>query len=733
MDRNDAGSMPKTEAQAEATALVPSAQTAAMEPMHFDDHSLVDAVKPADAASVAPASTIARDPVRSLCALGIVAQRAQRHQLALALIGRAIELDPGRAHPHFVLGHMLHQAGQLANATARYARAIELEPTHAEAHMNLGIALNQQGRLDAAAAVFQRTLRLRPDDAEALHNLAVVHFERGDPALALRAVRRALEIKETPATRNLFARAIRDPASAPFMHALRGFVVRAIAEAWDRPRIIAPVAITIIKQDARLAPLIARAVAAWPARLPLDELLAAAGLAAISADTLLVALLESTHVCDRELERFLTAVRCALLAAAEDPRTGAELEQAGALRFCCALAAQCWINEYVFDVTDDESARVTALAERVASALRAGEAVAMLPLVLVASYRPLHSVIPPEMLDRPWPEPVAGIVRQQVLEPLEERQLAASMPRLTEIDDEVSRRVREQYEQNPYPRWVKLEPPREPTTLEHWLRQTLPSATFAPLSARDGVDILVAGCGSGQNPITAARTLAGARVLAVDLSLASLAHAQRKTRELAIDTIDYAQADILKIGSIGRQFDFVDSTGVLHHLGDWQAGGRALVEVLRPGGVMRLGLYTERGSASVVAARAFIAARHYGSTPQEIRRCRQDLLAASDPLLAHVVDYQDFFSTSECRDLLFHVQEHRLVLPQIKAFLAAHDLRFLGFVIDGAVIARYRQRFPEDPAATDLDRWDAFEAEHPAMFGRMYQFWVQKAGPGTSR
>jgi SAM-dependent methyltransferase/cytochrome c-type biogenesis protein CcmH/NrfG len=701
--------------------------------MHFGGRSIADTGKPAVAASVASASAIARDPVGSLCALGIAAQRAERHQLALALIGRAIMLDPGRAHPQFVLGRMLHQAGQLANATARYARVIELEPTHAEAHMNLGIVLNQQGRLDAAAAIFQRTLRLRPDDADALHNIAAVHCARGDPARALGAACRALAIRETPATRALFALAIRGLASAPFMSELRGFLTRAIAEAWDRPRIIAPVAMTIIKQDVRLAPLIARAVAAWPARLPFDELLAAAGLAAISADTLLVALLESTHVCDRELERFLTMVRCALLVAAEDGCTSAELEQAGALRFCCALAAQCWINEYVFDVTDDESARVTALAERVASALRAGETVAMLPIVLVASYRPLHSVITPEMLDSRWPEPVADIVRQQVREPLEERQLAAGLPRLTEIDDEVSRRVREQYEQSPYPRWVKLEPAREPVTLEHSLRQTFPSVTLAPLSARNGIDILVAGCGSGQNPITAARTFAGARVLAVDLSLASLAHAQRKTRELAIDAIDYAQADILQIGSIGRQFDFVDSTGVLHHLGDWQAGWRALIEVTRPGGVMRLGLYNERGSASVVAARAFIAARHYGSTPQEIRRCRQDLLAASDPLLARVADYQDFYSTSECRDLLFHVQEHRLVLPQIKAFLIAHDLRFIGFIADGALIAHYRQRFPEDPIATDLDLWDRFEAEHPAIFGRMYQFWVQKAGPGTSR
>ena len=30
------------------------------------------------------------------------------------------------------------------------------------------------------------------------------------------------------------------------------------------------------------------------------------------------------------------------------------------------------------------------------------------------------------------------------------------------------------------------------------------------------------------------------------------------------------------------------------------------------------------------------------------------------------------------------------MLPQIKAFLTAHDLHFLGFVVDGAVITRYR-------------------------------------------
>ncbi len=57
---------------------------------------------------------------------------------------------------------------------------------------------------------------------------------------------------------------------------------------------------------------------------------------------------------------------------------------------------------------------------------------------------------------------------------------------------------------------------------------------------------------------------------------------------------------------------------------------------------------------AVVAARALIGERGYGSTPAEIRRCRQDLL---DTPLRSIARFGDFFSTSECREMLFHVQE----------------------------------------------------------------------------
>lgn len=88
----------------------------------------------------------------------------------------------------------------------------------------------------------------------------------------------------------------------------------------------------------------------------------------------------------------------------------------------------------------------------------------------------------------------------------------------------------------------------------------------------------------------------------------------------------------------------------------------------------------------------------------------------------------DMFSISACRDLLFHVQEKRLTLTEIEAFLRDNDLTFIGFEIASDVLHAYRSRFPDDRAATDLARWQVFETENPDTFVGMYQFWIQKKG-----
>ena len=87
---------------------------------------------------------------------------------------------------------------------------------------------------------------------------------------------------------------------------------------------------------------------------------------------------------------------------------------------------------------------------------------------------------------------------------------------------------------------------------------------------------------------------------------------------------------------------------------------------------------------------------------------------------------RDFYTLSDCRDLLFHVQEHRLTLPMIKAALQKLDLDFLGFEMDEGVFAHFRDRFPEAKTLDDLDLWQVFETENPDTFTAMYQFWTQK-------
>jgi SAM-dependent methyltransferase len=290
----------------------------------------------------------------------------------------------------------------------------------------------------------------------------------------------------------------------------------------------------------------------------------------------------------------------------------------------------------------------------------------------------------------------------------------------------VSRAVQAQYEQNPYPRWVTAAPVVRPLRINEYLRERFPRAPFRPLGLADGPEVLIAGCGTGLHPIETQRKFPGARLLAVDLSRTSLAYAARKAGALGL-SIEFAQADLLELGPIERRFDVIEASGSLHHLADPAAGWRVMLRLLRPGGVMLLGLYSARARADLNVARAYVKEHRYGATVEEIRRFRQEAMAWPEGTPGRsVTQHGDFYSTSGCRDLLFHVQEYQYDLPEIAAFIAEEKLTFLGFETDARVAHEYAAANPDDPAMTDLDRWHRFECANPNVFIGMYQFWVQK-------
>ena len=481
----------------------------------------------------------------------------------------------------------------------------------------------------------------------------------------------------------------------------------------------ADICATLLSLLPEISDALRRQAAAWPQRLALHDLLDKFDV--VAADPLFLCLLQSAPVRDVGFERLLTAMRHSLLkkATAGSPFSSHEAS------FTCALAKQCFINEYVFAVTPEENDQILLVRDAIATALASGVTVEPMRLAALAMYLPLHALpSAPSMLEREWTPAIDDLLDQQVRDYMRERELRDSILRLTAIEDEVSRRVRHQYEGNPYPRWVRPAGQVVPVSIDRYLREQFPTAAFTPLNKTENLDVLAAGCGTGQVAIASAQKYLGARVLAIDLSLSSLCYAKRGTPRDVVERIEYAQADILRLASLERSFDVIDSSGVLHHMADPFEGWQILLTLLRPGGFMHLGLYSEAGRRDVWAARKFIADHGFESTPDDIRRCRQELLETP---LASVTRFTDFFSTSECRDLLFHVQEARLSIPMLKAFITSHALKFLGFEFGSPALQRYRGHFRSSGWAwTDFDSWRAFEAENPDTFSGMYQFWIQK-------
>ena len=85
----------------------------------------------------------------------------------------------------------------------------------------------------------------------------------------------------------------------------------------------------------------------------------------------------------------------------------------------------------------------------------------------------------------------------------------------------------------------------------------------------------------------------------------------------------------------------------------------------------------------------------------------------------------DFYSLSELKDLLFHVQEHRFTILQVKDCLNKLGLKFCGFETE-RIVSNFKQSSKSKDALYNLDKWQAYEEVNPGSFVGMYQFWCQK-------
>ena len=264
---------------------------------------------------------------------------------------------------------------------------------------------------------------------------------------------------------------------------------------------------------------------------------------------------------------------------------------------------------------------------------------------------------------------IEDVFNRQVIEPKKEENLKSELPILKKVNNKISLKVQTQYEFNPYPRWEKLQLPLVCTNISNMIDKKNLKLFDNKIREVKNPKILIAGCGTGQHSIETAAKIEDSKVVAIDLSLSSLAYAKRKTKELGVQNIEYIQADILELETLKERFDLIESIGVLHHMEDPMMGWHVLANCLRAGSLMRIGLYSELARQDIVKLREEIIETGVGLKDFEMKLFRLNIMNSKKNHHMQILNSNDFYSLSEFRDLLFHVQEHRFTIPEIKESL----------------------------------------------------------------
>lgn len=513
-----------------------------------------------------------------------------------------------------------------------------------------------------------------------------------------------------------------------FIHNVGGAIGRALAENWGLANGLAKPACDLVMADPDTMPFPSPDDIATKSIEDVNAFLSSPAVAGYVKNDLLSLVMRHALVVRPDIERALTSIRCGILRVVDQNSTEA-IPEGDWIPFLCNLALNAFQSEYAMYQDGAEDQIVASVAKRVSANHSEFVEQPNMVLPILAAYIPLHRLFEGPVSAFDVCPVFAALWREQVLEPLREMEIKSSIDVIASpTSDDVSLNVQEQYEENPYPRWRHPDVEPMSVSLRDFLHLQFPNLGKDTLPASGNIQILVAGCGTGSHPIHTASRFRNAEIVALDLSFTSIAHAIRKTEELGLSTIRYVQGDLLHCDQIGRKFDLVESIGVLHHLEQPALGFRKLVEVLKPGGFMRLALYSRAARSYIRAGREFVGSRGYEATTAGIRQCRADLIAlqGKEPAAEIVKDF-DFYSASGCRDLIMHVQEHQYDLNELRHMIEAEGMTLLGFTnMPGQIRRAYTRRFPSDPEMSDWDKLRTFEADNEDAFSGMYGFWLHK-------
>ena len=638
--------------------------------------------------------------------------------IAQNLYEKVLKIYPNHSRALNNLGILSYNLNNNDQAIEYFRKAIDVNPLEADAYNNLGTIFKNLNKTEKAIECFKKAVEINPKQADAYNNLGILFKELREYKKALKFIENSIEI---------------NPNNEKFINPLSSVLANYIFkdESIDQIKKLRKLFLILYKnnnndhnnifKNSKNLLFYFHEQENLISNINKDKILEIKVIKKLLKDELFHLMLQKSLITDTFLEKILTKIRSKALnylGGAYEKNLNENLE------FFISLAEQSWLNEYIYNQSSDETEKVNSLRAKIETSERVNEN----EVAILGSYIPLNSseIIEEKLLNYKSSNILFNdLINVQIKEPIKEKKLIKSIKSLSKIENEVSKKVRLQYEKNPYPRWrytYKI----LPDNFVSWLNQEIKPNNIELNNKSNNFDILVAGCGTGSHILSTSR-YKNSKIVGVDLSLASLGYAKRKVEELGIKNIEFLHADILQLNKLNKKFDIIESAGTLHHMSDPIEGFKVLYDLLKPNGFLRIGLYSEIARMHIVEAREIIKKRKIIGSNENIKKFRQEIINEKlGKNLQKVFNTSDFYSLSMVRDLFFHVQELRFTIPQISKIIKDFNLEFLGFYIKDSHKRKFSRMFPEDIKNLSLDNWDQFEKGNPDSFFNMYQFWMRK-------
>jgi SAM-dependent methyltransferase len=237
--------------------------------------------------------------------------------------------------------------------------------------------------------------------------------------------------------------------------------------------------------------------------------------------------------------------------------------------------------------------------------------------------------------------------------------------------------VRAFYESHPYPAPLESLDEHRELYRNPDRRRALSLLMWPAGKQRTDREVLVAGCGTSQAAVYAMRE-PDAHVTGIDVSQTSLDCTRELQRKYGLKNLDLHKLAIEQAGSLGRKFDHIVCTGVLHHLPDPDAGLRSLGDVLAPEGAMHVMVYAAYGRAGIYMMQEYCRLIGVRATERELQELGATIGALSDdhPIAAIARRARDFRRPDALADALLHPQDRAYTVPELHAWLERCGLVF---------------------------------------------------------